>query len=59
MTLIAMQVCCDCSHPEVIGMDPEGVFDSDNDGVRCYCWVCPVCERRTMVRMNPTYGEEE
>ena len=57
MTLLTMQVCCDCSHPEIIGMDPEGVFESDHDGARCYAWKCPECGSRTLVRLN--FPEEE
>jgi len=57
MTLLTMQVCCDCNHPEIIGMDPEGVFQSDHDGRRCYAWICPACSRRVLVRMG--FPEEE
>ena len=57
MTLLTMQVCCDCSHPKIIGMDPEGVFESDHDGARCYSWKCPECDSRTLVRLN--FPEEE
>ena len=57
MTLISMQVCCDCCHPIIIGMNPKGVFDSDHDTARCYAWECPECKRQTLVRLN--FPEEE
>lgn len=52
MTLFSMQVCCDCSHSEIIGMDSEGAYQSDHDDAKCYAWKCPKCNRRTLVRLN-------
>ena len=57
MTLFSLQVCCDCSHPKIIGMNPKGVFQSDIDGARCYAWECPECNCQTLVRIN--FPEEE
>ena len=57
--LFGMQVCCDCSYPIIIGMDPEGIFDSDFDDARCYAWRCPECHKRTLVRMDIVEDDEE
>ena len=53
-----MQVGCDCSHPEIIGMDAEGAYQSDYDKTKCYAWLCSKCNRRTLVRLN-FLGEDE
>ena len=58
MTLFSMSVMCDCKHPEIIAMDPEGSpFDSDHDDARCYAWICPECARRCCIRL--TFLEDE
>lgn len=52
MSEFAMNVICNCEYPELIGMEPEGRFESDLDGARCYSWKCPKCSRCTLVRLN-------
>ena len=46
----SMGVGCDCQHPEINYMDPEGIFEFD-DGARGYAWICPQCGRRICVRL--------
>ncbi len=58
MSLFTMQVGCDCSHQEIIGMDAEGAYQLDYDKTKCYAWLCPKCNRRTLVRLN-FLGEDE
>lgn len=58
--MFSMAVMCDCSHPEIQAMDPEGIFDSDHDEARCYGWICPTCSKRTLIRLTILDdGEEE
>lgn len=57
MTLFAMSVMCDCQHPQIIAMDPEGWFTSDHDEARCYGWICPSCLRRCCIRLS--FPEED
>ena len=58
MTLLAMSVVCSCQHPNIIPMDPEGIFDSDHDEARCYAWVCPECFHRVCIRLTFPEGDQ-
>lgn len=57
--MFSMGVMCDCQHPEIIAMDPEGIFDSDLDEARCYAWICPACSKKSLIRLTILEDEEE
>jgi len=56
--MFSMAVLCDCQHPNIQAMDPEGIFDSDHDEARCYGWICPACQGRTLIRLTILEEEE-
>jgi len=50
--MFTMSVMCDCAHPDIHPMDPQGIFDSDLDEARCYAWKCPFCLRQSLIRLT-------
>jgi len=50
--MFTMSVMCDCAHPDIHPMEPEGIFDSDLDEARCYAWKCPFCLRKSLIRLT-------
>jgi len=56
--MFSMAVMCDCSHPEIKAMEPEGIFYSDNDEARCYAWFCPLCSKKVLIRLTILDEEE-